>query len=103
MRALAVGKEISFTSTHSLSSNDDIPRDIGNAEIGGLDLASELLKNGWGKLKEIKREPTEEDLRKREIETEAKAAAKAIWNPHGPQVCTSLLHLPIFKKPVICL
>ncbi|KAF8236472.1 hypothetical protein L208DRAFT_1432421 [Tricholoma matsutake] len=85
MRAFAVGKEISFTSTHSLHSNDDVPRDIGNAEIGGLDLASELLKNGWGKLKEIKREPTDEDLRKRDMENEAKIAAKGLWNPHGPQ------------------
>ena len=92
MRTFAVGKEISFTSTHSLSSNDDVPRDIGNAEIGGFDLASELLKNGWGKLKEIKREPTEDDLRKREMENEAKTAAKGLWNPHGPQVCKTLLH-----------
>jgi staphylococcal nuclease domain-containing protein 1 len=50
-------------------------------------LASELLKNGWAKLKDIKREPTEEDLRKRELETEAKLAGKGLWNPHGPQVC----------------
>jgi hypothetical protein len=92
MRAFAVGKEISFTSTHSLPSNDDVPRDIGNAEIGGLDLASELLKNGWGKLKDIKREPTDEDLRKRDMENEAKTTAKGLWNPHGPQVWKVLLH-----------
>lgn len=82
----AVGKEISFTSTHSLSSNDDVPRDIGNAEIGGLDLACELLRSGWGRLKDMKREPTDEDVRKREIESEAKNAGKGLWNPHGPQV-----------------
>ncbi|KAF8070533.1 hypothetical protein FPV67DRAFT_1025672 [Lyophyllum atratum] len=85
LRAFAVGKEISFTSAHSLPSNDDVPRDLGSAEIGGVDLASELLKNGWAKMKEVKREPTDEDLRKRELENEAKAAGKGFWNPHGPQ------------------
>jgi staphylococcal nuclease domain-containing protein 1 len=83
--ALAVGKEISFVSTHSLP-NDEVTRDFGTAEIGGHDLTTELLKNGWAKLKDIKRDPTEEDLRKRELESEAKAAGKGLWNPHGPQV-----------------
>jgi staphylococcal nuclease domain-containing protein 1 len=86
LRALTVGKEISFTSIHSLPSNDDIPRDLGHAEVAGVDLTSELLRNGWAKLKEIKREPSEEDNRKKEIENEAKAAGKGIWNPHGQQV-----------------
>lgn len=85
LRAFTVGKEISFTSSHSLPSNDEVPRDLGNAEIAGVDLASELLKNGWAKLKEIKREPTDEDLKKRELENEAKAAGKGLWNPHGQQ------------------
>ncbi|KAK0504683.1 hypothetical protein EDD18DRAFT_308303 [Armillaria luteobubalina] len=85
LRALTVGKEISFTSTHSLPTNDDMPRDFGTAEIGGLDVASELLKNGWAKVKEIKREPIDEDTRKRELENEAKAAGKGLWNPHGPK------------------
>lgn len=70
-----------------------MPRDFGNAEIGGLDLASELLKNGWAKLKENKREPTEEDTRKRDLENEAKSSGKGLWNPHGQQVCTNLLFL----------
>ncbi|KAJ7251525.1 hypothetical protein B0H12DRAFT_1119396 [Mycena haematopus] len=87
LRALAVGKEISFISTHSLP-NDEVTRDFGSAEIGGHDLTTELLKNGWAKLKDIKREPTEEDLRKRELENEAKSAGKGIWNPHGPQART---------------
>lgn len=91
LRALAVGKEISFTSSHSLPSNDDVPRDIGTAEIAGLDLASDLLKNGWAKLKETKREPNDEDLKRREHENEAKAAGKGLWNPHGPVVCKLLL------------
>ncbi|OBZ67115.1 Nuclease domain-containing protein 1 [Grifola frondosa] len=85
LRALAVGKPITFTSTHSLPPSDDVPRDIGSAEIGGVDLASELLKNGWAKLKELKREPTEDDVRKRELENEARAAGRGVWNPHGPQ------------------
>jgi len=91
LRALAVGKEVSFTSIHSLPPNEDVPRDLGSAEIGGLDLASEILKNGWGKLKESKRDPTEEDTRKRDLENEAKAAGKGLWNPHGPKVCFSVV------------
>lgn len=86
MRALAVGKEITFTSTHSLPPNNDTPRDIGTAEISGLDLTTELLRSGWGKLKDLKREPTDEDLKRRELEAEAKFAGKGLWNPHGPQV-----------------
>ncbi|KAF8622718.1 hypothetical protein AX15_006809 [Amanita polypyramis BW_CC] len=85
LRALAVGKEITFVPAHSLPPNDDIPRDIGIAEVGGIDLSLELLKNGWAKLKDLKREPTEDDLKKRELETEAKTAGKGLWNPHGPK------------------
>ncbi|KAF9451944.1 hypothetical protein P691DRAFT_756827 [Macrolepiota fuliginosa MF-IS2] len=85
LRTLAVGKEVSFASIHSLPSNDDVPRDIGTAEINGLDLASEILKNGWAKLKESKREPTPEDLKRKDLENEAKAAGKGVWNAHGPQ------------------
>ncbi|CAA7259116.1 unnamed protein product [Cyclocybe aegerita] len=85
LRQLTVGKEITFSSIHSLPANDDVARDLGNGEIGGLDLASELLRNGWAKLKESKREPTEEDNKRKELENEAKAAGKGIWNPHGPQ------------------
>ncbi|KAG1881425.1 hypothetical protein C8R48DRAFT_680950 [Suillus tomentosus] len=85
LRALAVGKEISFTSTHSFPSNEDVTRDLGTAEIGGVDVASEMLKNGWAKVKESKRDPTEDDIQKRDIEAEAKAAGKGLWNSHGPQ------------------
>lgn len=84
---MTVGKPVSFTSSHSLPSNDDITRDLGTAEIGGLDLTSELLKNGWAKVKDLKRDPTDDDTRKRDLEAEAKAAGLGIWNPHGPQVC----------------
>lgn len=82
-----MGKEITFTSTHSISSSADNTRDIGTAEINGLDISIEILKNGWAKLKELKREPTEEDLKKREAEAEARNGGKGIWNPDGPQVC----------------
>ncbi|KAH9485463.1 Staphylococcal nuclease domain-containing protein 1 [Psilocybe cubensis] len=88
LRQLAVGKEITFTSIHSLPTNDDIPRDLGNAEIGGVDLTTELLKSGWAKLKEIKREATEDDIKKKELEAEAKASGKGIWNPHGQKART---------------
>ena len=82
-----MGKHITFTSTHSLPASDDVPRDIGTAEINGVDLASELLKNGWAKLKDLKRDPTDEDLRKKDLEAEARSAGKGVWNPHGPKVC----------------
>jgi hypothetical protein len=86
LRALAVGKEVTFTSTYSLSSSEDNTRDIGTVEIGGQDLALDMLRSGWAKLKELKREATEEDLKKREAESEAKAAGKGLWNPHGQKV-----------------
>ncbi|KAK2463207.1 hypothetical protein APHAL10511_004862 [Amanita phalloides] len=85
LRALAVGKEITFALAHALPPNDDIPRDIGPAEIAGIDLSSDLLRNGWVKLKDLKRDPTEDDLKKREAEAEAKTAGKGLWNPHGPK------------------
>ncbi|PSR73928.1 hypothetical protein PHLCEN_2v10286, partial [Hermanssonia centrifuga] len=86
LRSHAVGKPITFTVAHTVSSSDDdVQRDIGSAEIGGFDLATQLLKAGWAKLKDIKREPTEADIKNRELETEAKAAGKGIWNPHGPK------------------
>lgn len=88
---MAVGKEITFASIHSLPTNDDVPRDLGNADIGDVDLSSELLRNGWAKLKEMKREPSEADNKKKELENEAKAAGKGIWNPHGPKVINPCL------------
>jgi staphylococcal nuclease domain-containing protein 1 len=72
-----------------LPPNDDVPRDFGTAEIGGLDVGSELLRNGWTKIKELKRDPTEEDLKRKDLEAEAKGAGKGLWNPHGPKVCCS--------------
>lgn len=81
-----MGKAISFSSTHSLPPSDEVPRDIGTAEINGVDLASELLKNGWAKLKDLKRDLTEEDLRKKDLEADARSTGKGVWNPHGPKV-----------------
>lgn len=60
-------------------------RDLGNAELGGHDLSTEMLKAGWAKIKEFKREPTEDDNRRKDVEAEARGAGKGIWNPHGPQ------------------
>ncbi|KAI0093340.1 transcription factor [Irpex rosettiformis] len=85
LRSNAVGKHVLFTIAHNLPSNDDTERAIGSVEISGVDVASELLKAGWAKLKDIKREPTEADLKKRDLEAEAKAAGKGVWNPHGPK------------------
>ncbi|PPQ63489.1 hypothetical protein CVT24_005146, partial [Panaeolus cyanescens] len=91
---LAVGKEITFTSIHALPPNEEVQRDLGHAEIGGVDLASEILRNGWAKLKEMKRELTEEDNKKKDLENEAKAAGKGVWNPHGPQARTVNYTMP---------
>jgi staphylococcal nuclease domain-containing protein 1 len=68
-----------------------VPRDLGNAEVAGLDITTELLKNGWAKVKESKRDPTEDDNKRKDLENEAKAAGKGLWNPHGPQVRISRL------------
>ncbi len=86
LRGIAVGKPITFTSTHQLPHSDEVERDIGTAEINGVDLASELLKNGWAKLKDLKRDATDEDSRKKDLESEARSAGKGVWNPHGPKV-----------------
>lgn len=56
-----------------------------------MDLGLELIKNGWAKLKEVKREATEEDTKRKELENEAKASGKGIWNPHGQQVCNVMI------------
>ena len=87
LRALTVGKEIAFTSSHQLPPGEgDIPRDLGNGEVNGVDITNELLLNGWAKVKESKREPTEDDLRRKGLEAEAKTAGRGQWNPHGPKV-----------------
>ncbi|KAH9929310.1 transcription factor [Amylocystis lapponica] len=86
LRTLVVGKSITFTTTHSLPHNsDDVERDIGSAQINGVDLTSELLKNGWAKLKDLKRDHTDEDLQRINLEKEASTALKGIWNSHGPK------------------
>jgi len=111
LRSLVVGKEVSFTSIHALPpGTDDIQRDLGSAEVllpasaptaapsdgarsatpnphGGnpVDLACELLRSGWVKTKESKRDATEEDLKKRELENEARTGSLGLWNPQGPK------------------
>lgn len=77
---MTVGREITFTSVHSLSSNDGSQRDIGNADVGGTDLATGLLRTGWAKCKENKREPTEEDNKRKALENQAKEGQLGLWN-----------------------
>ncbi|KAF8503095.1 hypothetical protein JB92DRAFT_3084279 [Gautieria morchelliformis] len=102
LRAFAVGKEITFTSTHTLPSNDDTPRDFGHAEIGNVDLATELLKNGWAKANEkSKREPNEEDLKRKDLENEAKGGMKGMWNPQGPKPYTVNHTMPLDSQAFI--
>ncbi|EJU04311.1 hypothetical protein DACRYDRAFT_20881 [Dacryopinax primogenitus] len=86
LRALAVGKQIHFHVTHALGpSNDGGQRDIGTGIVGGADVASEILKNGWGKVKEGKRDETEEDTKRKALEATAKEEGKGLWNPEGPK------------------
>ncbi|KAI0311712.1 hypothetical protein OF83DRAFT_1149705 [Amylostereum chailletii] len=95
LRTLAVGKEISFTSAHQLPPNEgDVPRDLGNGEINGVDISNEVLRTGWAKVKDIKRDPTDEDLKRKEVEADAKAAGRGIWNPHGPQARSVIYNMP---------
>jgi staphylococcal nuclease domain-containing protein 1 len=85
-----VGKEVAFTTTHALppsaSGTDDAPvaRDIGAAALAGRDVAGEVLKAGWARVKDAK--GADEDARKAELEAEARAAGLGIWNPHGQKV-----------------
>ncbi|KAG8899320.1 hypothetical protein FRB99_006782 [Tulasnella sp. 403] len=80
LRAL-VGKEITFESTYSLPSNDAIPRDVGIPYLNGQPIINDLIKAGWVKVKDTKRELTDEDIQRRAIETEARNAGRGIWNP----------------------
>jgi hypothetical protein len=66
-------------------------RDLGNGEINGVDITNELLSQGWAKVKDFKREPSEDDLRRKGLESEAKSAGRGQWNPHGPKVSASTL------------
>lgn len=57
-----------------------------------MDLATELLKNGWAKANEkSKREPNEEDLKRKDLENEAKGGMRGMWNPQGPKVSEDIL------------
>ncbi|KAF8608810.1 transcription factor [Ceratobasidium sp. AG-I] len=85
LRQFAVGKAISFTSTFSLPPKDDIPSDFGIAEINGQNVANEVLRAGFARCKDIKREPTEEDTRRKDLETEAHNGMVGMWNPQGPK------------------
>ncbi|KAG8747170.1 hypothetical protein FRC10_002219 [Ceratobasidium sp. 414] len=85
LRQFAVGKPISFTSTFSLPPKDDIPSDFGHAEINGQNVATEVLRAGFARCKDIKRDPTEEDTRRKELENEAHNGMVGMWNPQGPK------------------
>jgi staphylococcal nuclease domain-containing protein 1 len=87
---MVVGKEVTFTTTHALPASNtdaDVQRDFGNVEFNGVDLATDLLRSGWARTKDgSKREPSEEDLKKKELENEARTAGRGIWRPEGPPV-----------------
>lgn len=73
-----MGKEINFASIHSLPTTDGTPRDIGNASLGDVDLVDEMLKAGWAKVKENKREDTESDIAHKELESQARSAGRGM-------------------------
>ncbi|KAI0051169.1 transcription factor [Auriscalpium vulgare] len=101
LRSFAVGKEITFTSSHQLPPNDDVPRDLGNGEINGVDVSNELLRSGWAKVKEFKRDPTDEDNKRKDIENEARTAHRGIWNPHGPKAHAVNYTMPLDSQAFI--
>lgn len=68
-----------------MPSTDGTPRDFGFADINGQDIATDLLRHGYAKAKELKRDPTEEDLKRRDLENEAKTNSLGMWNPQGPK------------------
>ncbi|KAI0305558.1 transcription factor [Multifurca ochricompacta] len=83
LRALVVGKEITFTSSHQLPPGEgDIPRDLGNGEVNG-------------------REPTEDDLRRKGLESEAKSTGRGLWNPHGPKARQVIHNMPLDSQGFI--
>ena len=92
LRTLVVGKEVTFVTTHQLppsTTDAGVQRDFGNVEFNGVDLATDLLRTGWAKVKEGKKgEPSEEDLRKKFLEAEAKSACRGMWKMEGPTVST---------------
>jgi staphylococcal nuclease domain-containing protein 1 len=88
---MLVGKEITFTIGHSLppsNTDADVQRDVGSIEFNGIDLATDLIRTGWARTKEntSKREPTDDELKKRELENEAKQAGRGMWRAEGPPV-----------------
>lgn len=93
LRALLVGKEVSFVATYQLppsTTDPGVQRDLGNVEFNGVDLATDILRTGWAKVKEGKKgELGEEDLRKKDLEADAKSAGRGIWKAEGPTVSTS--------------
>lgn len=73
-----MGKEISFASIHSLPTTDSTSRDIGNASLGDTDLANEILKAGWAKVKDNKREDTDIDTAHKELESQARSGSRGM-------------------------
>ena len=69
-----------------MPSTDGTPRDIGTAKVGDLDIATELLRAGFAKTKELKRDLNEDDQRRRDLENEARSGSLGMWNPQGPKV-----------------
>ena len=92
IRAILIGKEVTFVVTYQLppsTTDPGVQRDFGNVEFNGVDLATDLLRTGWAKVKEGKKgEPSEEDLRRKDLEAEAKSAGRGMWKAEGPTVST---------------
>ncbi|KAH9984776.1 hypothetical protein BJV77DRAFT_965908 [Russula vinacea] len=78
LRALTVGKEIAFTSSHQLPPGEE------TYPVTLVTARSTVLTSPT-KLKDLKREATDDDLRRKDLESEAKSASRGQWNPHGPK------------------
>ena len=90
-----MGKEVTFVSNHSLPSTDGTVRDIGSASLGDLDLINEILKSGWAKVKESKREDNDVDIARKDLEDQARSSGKG-----KPHPCFSM-HLLLKNRDLV--
>ena len=89
LRKLVVGKEVNFKISYSTSGNLEFGELFLNSPNGPVDVAEQLLKSGWAKLKEARKNDDGEDERRLKLkqdEDEAREAGLGLWGQKG-EVC----------------
>jgi staphylococcal nuclease domain-containing protein 1 len=83
VRRLLIGKEVQFKIDYKTIGN----RDFGglrlhpsNAVDGENDVTRIIVSHGWSRVKQIDREPSDEQLKLLELEADAQAQGKGIWS-----------------------